>query len=125
MQPVGLLEVPEGGGAVVTEEARSPAYQASLNLLPAFTLTGVSFTKSVTAEDGMTKLNPWTMLPSGPGASDTNVSRPITLPRSSTVGPPELPHAAGASVWMTVLLFRSCLKPEIAPLVIEASTMED
>ncbi len=105
--------------------ALRPAYHSSLNLLPPFTFTGVPFTKSVTAAAGMTKLKPCTMLPSGPGASDTKVSRPTTLPRSSTTGPPELPHAAGASVWITVLLFRSCLNPEIAPLVIDASTIED
>ncbi len=96
-----------------------------MNLLPAFSFTAVPFTKSVTAADGMTKLKPCTMPPSGPGASDTNVRRPITLPRSSTTGPPELPHAAGASVWITVLLFLSCLKPDTAPFVIDASTIED
>ena len=41
------------------------------------------------------------MLPSGPGASDTKVSTPCTAPRSSTAGPPELPQAAEASVWIT------------------------
>ncbi len=82
-------------------------------------------TKSVTAADGMTKLKPCTIPPSGPGASETNVSSPTTLPRSSTTGPPELPHAADASVWITVLLFLSCLNPEMAPFVIDASIMDD
>src|ERR1700720_95857 len=44
----------------------SPAYQASLNLLPRLILTGVSLMKSITAAEGMTKLKPWTMEPSGP-----------------------------------------------------------
>src|SRR5215831_8101640 len=105
--------------------SRRPAYHTGLNLPIESRLTGMPCTKVFTAFAGMRKLNPWTMLPSGPGASDTNVSTPTTKPRSSTAGPPELPHAAGASVWITALLDASSLKPETAPLVTDASTDAD
>src|SRR5437762_1096112 len=107
------------------KNSRRPAYQTGLNLPIESRLTGVPWTKLFTAFAGMRKLNPWTMLPSGPGASDTNVSTPTTWPRSSTAGPPELPQAAGASVWITELLLESSLKPETAPLVTDASTDAD
>ena len=55
----------------------------------------------------------------------TNVSTPTTSPASFTAGPPLLPQAAAASVWITGWLARSCLKPEIAPLVMEASILAD
>ena len=80
---------------------------------------------SRTAADGMTKLNPWTMPPSSVPASETNVRTPRTSPRELTAGPPLLPHAAGASVWMTGWFVTSCLNPEIAPLVTDASTLAD
>src|SRR6266704_3599798 len=73
----------------------------------------------------MTKLNPWTMPPSSVPASETNVRTPRTSPRELTAGPPLLPHAAGASVWMTGWFVTSCLNPEIAPLVTDASTLAD
>src|SRR3989449_2167164 len=73
----------------------------------------------------MTKLNPWTMPPSSVPASETNVRTPRTSPRELTAGPPLLPHAAGASVWMTGWFVTSCLKPEIAPFVTDASTLAD
>src|SRR5262245_66441549 len=89
------------------------------------TLADVPSMKFLTACDGMMKLNPWTMLPSGPGASETNVRTPTTAPRSSTAGPPELPHAAGASVWITGWPALSSLNPETAPFVTEASIDAD
>src|SRR2546429_427250 len=73
----------------------------------------------------MTKLNPWTMPPSSVPASETNVRTPRTSPRELTAGPPLLPHAAGASVWMTGWFVTSSLNPEIAPLVTDASTLAD
>src|SRR5207253_2150981 len=73
----------------------------------------------------MTKLNPWTMPPSAPPASETNVRTPRASPRELTAGPPLLPHAAGASVWVTGWFVTSCLNPEIAPFVTDASTLFD
>ena len=69
----------------------------------------------------MMKLKPWTMPPSGPGASDTKVSTPTIAPRSSTAGPPELPQEAEASVWIMGAPDTSSWKPETAPLVTDAS----
>ena len=74
------------------------------------------------AADGITKLNPWTMPPWPPDSSVTNVRTPSTSPWEPTAGPPLSPHAAGASVWITGWLAMSCLNPEIAPFVTDAST---
>ena len=82
-------------------------------------------TNSRTAADGMTKLKPCTMPPSSPPVAETKVRTPKTSPREFTAGPPLLPHAAGASVWMTGRFCTSCLNPEIAPLVTDASTLAD
>ncbi len=65
------------------------------------------------------------MLPSAPGASDTNVSTPTTAPLSFTAGPPELPHAAEASVWMNGWPDLSSLNPDTVPLVTVASMDAD
>ena len=107
------------------KNARRPANQTELNFPCSLILTGVPFTKSLTAWEGMMKLKPCTMLPSGPGASDTNVSTPTSSALELTAGPPELPQAAGASVWITGLLALSCLNPLTAPGLTEASTLAD
>src|SRR6266581_3079000 len=80
------------------KNARRPANQTELNFPCSLILTGVPFTKSLTAWEGMLEL---------------------------TAGPPELPHAAGASVWITGLLALSCLNPLTAPGLTEASTLAD
>ena len=103
----------------------SPANQTGLNFPKSLILTAVSLTKSFTPCAGMMKLKPCTMLPSGPGASDTKVRTPSSSARELITGPPELPHAAGASVWMYGLFALSCLKPDTAPFVTEASTLAD
>src|SRR5712692_5800213 len=83
------------------KNARRPANQTGLNVPCSLILTGVSLTKSLTAWDGMMKLKPCTMLPSGPGVSETKVSTPMSSEIELTAGPPEFPQAAGASVWIT------------------------
>ena len=88
-------------------------------------LTGVSETKFFTVRAGMAKLKPWTMLPSAPGASDTKVRTPTSSALLLMAGPPELPQAADASVWMNGWLALSCFKPETAPVVTEASRLAD
>src|SRR3972149_6835989 len=101
----------------------SPANHAWLNLPGWLSLTGWSATKFFTVWAGMAKLKPWTMLPSAPGASDTKVRTPTSSALVLMAGPPELPQAADASVWMNGWLALSSFKPETAPVVIEASRL--
>ena len=80
---------------------RRPENHFSLNGLWSARSTLVPLRNSFTASAGMMKLKPWTMLPSAPGERETKVRTPTMSPRAFTAGPPEFPHAAGASVWMT------------------------
>src|SRR5947208_12344028 len=69
----------------------------------------------------MMKLKPCTILLWASDDNVTNVSTPTTAPASLPAGPPLSPHAADASVWITSWLARSCLNPETAPPVTDAS----
>src|SRR5438105_40700 len=73
----------------------------------------------------MMKLKPCTILLWASDDNVTNVSTPTTAPASLTAGPPLLPHAADASVWITSWSARSCLNPETAPPVTDASILAD
>src|SRR5213078_263593 len=57
------------------------------------------------------------------GVSVVNVMTPSSAASSPTAGPPELPCAAAASVCTMSWPMESCLKPETAPLVTDASSV--
>ena len=59
------------------------------------------------------------------GVSVVNVMTPRSAASSPTAGPPELPCAAAASVCTMSWPMESCLKPETAPLVTDASSVAD
>ena len=62
--------------------------------------TGVPSRNFFTSRAGMTKLNPCKIAPLEPPDSVVAVSTPMSIASSPTTGPPELPCAAAASVWM-------------------------
>ena len=97
-----------------------PAPHTGLNALSPGFVTSVPWRNFVTSFAGMRKLKPWTSLPDD--ESEMNVITPTTVASSVTAGPPLLPWAAGASDWMTLWPIWSCLKPDTAPLVTEASS---
>src|SRR5207245_1356603 len=97
-----------------------PAVHTGLNWLSPGFVTSVPWRNLMTSFAGMRKLKPCTIAPPD-GESETNVITPTSEASSVTAGPPLLPCAAGASLWMTSWPIASCLKPDTAPLVTEAS----
>ncbi len=99
-----------------------PAVHTGLNWLSPGFVTSVPWRNLMTSFAGMRKLKPCTIAPPD-GESETNVITPTSEASSVTAGPPLLPCAAGASLWMTSWPIASCLKPDTAPLVTEASSV--
>jgi hypothetical protein len=91
-----------------------------LNLLSPGVRTCVPLRKARTSLAGMRKLKPCTTPPAAD--SDTKVITPTSVTSSVMAGPPLLPCAAGASVWIRSCPMASTLKPETAPFVTEASS---
>ncbi len=99
-----------------------PAAQTGLNLLSPGFLTSVPCKNLPTSRAGIRKLNPCVSAPDD--ESDTNCITPTSVASSVMAGPPLLPWAAGASVWMRSWLMTSTLNPDTAPLVAEASRVD-
>ena len=100
-----------------------PAAHTGLNVLSPGLATSVPCKKVATSLAGIRKLNPCTMAP--PDAeSVTATITPTSAASSPMPGPPLLPCAAEASVCTRSWPIWSCLMPDTAPLVTDASSVE-
>src|SRR5207253_5382644 len=109
---VGLRQLGPRPPVIAGEVIAQAPCHAALKRFSSPRGTGVSSRNLTTAAEGMMKLKPCTILLWASDDNVTNVSTPTTAPASLTAGPPLLPHAADASVWITGWFARSCLNPE-------------